>query len=62
MLKHIELNRRKTIAPAHFERWLWHWKNTVEENFRGEKAEEAVKKANQIASLMKYKIEQQKWF
>ena len=58
MLKHLELNKKEPLVPAHFHRWLTHWETTIRENFSGRKAEEAIKRANQIAELMKFKIQQ----
>ena len=59
MLKHIDLNRKEALMAPHFDRWLELWNRTVNENFQGPMADKALKKANQIAELMKYKIEQQ---
>ena len=59
MLKHIQLSKKETLTPAHFDRWLAHWKKTIEENFSGNKAKEAIQKANQIGGLMQFKIKQQ---
>ena len=58
MLKHIELSRKHPIRPEHFERWLAHWKSTVEKNFVGTKADEAIQRATLIGELMKHKIQQ----
>ncbi|WP_420578120.1 group III truncated hemoglobin [Ekhidna sp.] len=57
MLKHIQLNQKKKLQPQHFERWLELWETTVNNHFEGPKAEEAISRAKQIASLMKYKVE-----
>lgn len=57
MLKHIELNKKETLNAEHFDRWLSHWKNTINENFVGVKANEAIQRAKQIAELMKFKIQ-----
>ena len=59
MLKHIELNKKAKLNPEHFKRWLELWEQTINENFHGTIAEEAILKANQIGGLMKFKIEQQ---
>ena len=59
MIKHINLHRKKIIKKEHFDRWLSIWKNTINASFDGEKSEEAIKKAEQIGGLMKFKIEQQ---
>ncbi|MCJ8165216.1 group III truncated hemoglobin [Pontibacter sp. E15-1] len=60
MLKHIELNGMEALKPEHFERWLAHWQATVSENFSGPKADEAVQRAGQVATLMQFKIGQQR--
>jgi len=56
MVKHVELNKLSKLEPVHFERWLKLWKETVNENFIGEKAQEAVTKAETIAKLMESKL------
>lgn len=58
MIKHIELNAKKHLEPEHFDRWLTIWRNTIQENFSGKNADEAIQKAENIAELMKYKIYQ----
>ncbi|MNK19513.1 Group 3 truncated hemoglobin ctb [compost metagenome] len=42
---HMRLN----LQPQHFERWLLHFTNTVDEHFTGLKAEEAKGRAMRIA-------------
>lgn len=59
MAKHLELNKRMPLTKMHFDRWLQLWENTVNENFVGEKADEAISRAKNIAALMHHKIEQQ---
>ena len=56
MIKHINLHEKKSLEIAHFDRWLEVWKSTVWQNFSGEKADMAVMKAEQVSSLMKFKI------
>src|ERR1700712_1968347 len=56
MLKHIKLDRLYNLEPGHFERWLQLLKETINENFNGPKAEEAISRANSIAKTMHYKI------
>lgn len=58
MLKHIELHTKKALKAEHFSRWLKLWEQTIKENFQGNIAEQAIKKAIQIGVLMKFKIEQ----
>ncbi len=56
MHKHISLNKMKVITDQHFERWLDLWQETLLENYSGEKADEAMMKARNIAAIMKAKI------
>jgi hemoglobin len=58
MMKHIELDRKITLTPIHFERWLELWEENVNAHFVGALAEEAVKRAKLIAPLMLHKVEQ----
>ncbi len=50
--KHIKL----PINTEHFERWLFHFHNTVGEFFSGDKALEAKSRANNIASMFQYRL------
>lgn len=56
MVKHIELNQLSKLEGNHFERWLDLWRETVKENFTGERADEAIAKSKTIASLMQTKL------
>ena len=58
MVKHIELSRKESLKPEHFERWLSLWTTAVTENFEGTKADEAIQRAKLIAELMKFKVQQ----
>lgn len=55
MTKHIVLSKKEPMTSEHFERWLLLWNQTVNENFTGDRASEAIKRAKMIADLMKYK-------
>lgn len=56
MVKHLALNRLHAMTEEHFTKWLALWNLSVAEHFSGPKATEAVKRAEQIAGLMKHKI------
>lgn len=58
MIKHIDLDKKIMLKKEHFDKWLQLWENTVQENFTGENASEAISRAKNIASLMQFKIEQ----
>ncbi len=58
MLTHIHLNKRNPLTAEHFERWKQLFFETLDEQFTGEKAQEAKNRANTMALLMQYKIEQ----
>jgi hemoglobin len=49
---HIDL----PISTEHFHRWLELFKETVDENFKGRKAEEAKEKADSIALIFQTKL------
>ncbi len=57
MTKHIQLNQKVKLDSIHFDRWKELFFETVDENFEGEKANEAKMRATNIASLMLYKVE-----
>ncbi|MDN3688726.1 group III truncated hemoglobin [Cyclobacterium jeungdonense] len=44
------------IGEEHFQRWLVLFKKTLEENFRGQKAEEAQWRAEKMAEMFQLKI------
>jgi hemoglobin len=56
MTKHIVLSKKEPMTSEHFERWLMLWNETVNEHFIGNRATEAIKRAEMIAELMKFKI------
>jgi hemoglobin len=56
MMKHIELSRKAPIEQIHFDRWIQLWEETIRSLFVGPKSEEAIERANSIASLMLHKI------
>jgi hemoglobin len=58
MTKHIVLDKKEPLIPAHFERWKALFFETVDEHFAGEKAELAKSRADSIGNLMQFKVEQ----
>lgn len=58
MTKHIDLNAKKALKKDHFDKWLMLWEQTIEEHFEGNKAQEAIQRAQQIAQLMQHKIKE----
>lgn len=57
MQKHIEIDYKIKLQKQHFDTWLRLWEQTINENFEGPKAEEAISRAKNIAALMHVKIE-----
>lgn len=57
MLRHLELNRSVPLNPAHFDRWMQIWVQTVNGKFSGLTAQQAINRASSIAGLMQHKIE-----
>lgn len=54
---HKNLNSQKRIKKVHFDTWLSLFHNTVDTNFKGEKAELIKTRALSIATIMQLKIE-----
>lgn len=57
MAVHFPINQMEAMEKKHFEKWLELWKQTIEENFTGQNASMAIKKSENIANLMAYKME-----
>lgn len=57
---HLEVNEKKYLSPELFSIWLNHFYNSVDENFKGEKAEQIKTQALSIATVMQIKIAQKK--
>lgn len=53
---HQRLNRLSPLKPAHFERWLELFNETVDELFEGEKAELAKQRAYSISTVIRLKL------
>jgi hemoglobin len=58
MLVHVLIAKNEMIEQEHFDQWLSLWQKTIDENFKGERAEMAYQKAQQIAGLMAFKVKQ----
>ena len=58
MQKHLDLNKIVHLKDEHFSSWINLWELTVNENFEGAKAKEAIIKANSIKEIMKVKVKQ----
>ena len=56
MLPHIELNKKTPFSKLHFDLWLGHFNDTIDDKFKGENAEIIKNRANSIATVMKLKI------
>lgn len=56
MHPHLVLNQIKPFKKEHFKRWLLHFNTTIDENFKGEKAEMAKTRALSIATVMEIKM------
>jgi len=53
---HLKLNALEKLQPQHFERWLFLLSETVNANFKGEKAERMLGSAKNIAAMMQFKM------
>ncbi|GGD34530.1 group III truncated hemoglobin [Flavobacterium orientale] len=55
MQKHKELHSKCPLSHAHFEHWNIVFRQTVDELFEGEKAEEIKMRAKNISDVIMYK-------
>jgi hemoglobin len=53
---HLDVNAKEHLTPELFRIWLHHFNTTVDENFRGEKAEQIKTQALSIATVMQIKM------
>lgn len=53
---HLKLNEKEHLKPEHFTHWLALLSQTVLNNYEGEKANQMLQTANNIATVMQYKI------
>lgn len=57
MGEHFKVNQLVKLEEKHFSTWLSLFDSTVDENFSGEKAELAKKRAHGVANVMQLKME-----
>jgi hemoglobin len=53
---HAELNAKVPLHPGHFERWLFMWRQTVDELFAGPTADLAKSHANRVGHAFYQRI------
>lgn len=56
MSPHFELNEKIKLMPAHFERWLKLFNETIDALFAGKNADTMKGRAQNIARLMEHKL------
>ena len=57
---HMDLNDKTSLTKTHFDIWLQHFNNTVDELFEGDIALLAKQRARSVATVMQIKIAQNK--
>lgn len=57
---HMDLNDKTSLTKTHFDIWLQHFNNTVDELFEGDIALLAKQRARSVATIMQIKIAQNK--
>ena len=53
---HLDLNQKIKLSSAHFAIWLDYFNTTIDENFKGQTAENMKTRALSIATVMKIKM------
>lgn len=55
--KHVEIDRKMSLKPEHFERWIRYWRNTVDTLFEGPNATRIKEKALTMLQLIQFKVD-----
>ena len=55
---HLDLNEKEMFTPQHFQTWLGHFENSVNDMYTGLNAEKIKTRAHSIATVMKIKLSQ----
>lgn len=58
MQVHVDIHRKEALTRAHFETWLGHFNDSVDEHFAGHNAELIKTRALSIATVMQIKMQQ----
>ena len=58
MGEHFNVNQKIKLEPFHFTTWLKLFDSTIDECFKGEKADLAKKRAHSVAQIMQLKMQQ----
>ena len=58
MGEHFKVNEKIQLEPLHFTTWLALFDSTVDELFKGNRADMAKKRAHSIAQIMQLKMAQ----
>ncbi len=53
---HMQLNDKEPLTAHHFDVWLGHFNDTVDDMFKGANAEKIKTRALSIATIMKIKV------
>ena len=56
MQLHIDVNQKSKFSAEHFAIWLQYFNSTIDENFKGQIAENMKTRALSIATVMKIKL------
>jgi len=56
--KHLDFNDKIPFSKLHLERWLLHWKGTINNTFKGTNATEIQNRAEIIGRFIMYKIKE----
>ena len=57
MAEHFKVNQKIRLTPLHFTTWLTLFDSTVDELFKGQKADLAKKRAHSVAQIIQLKLD-----
>jgi len=56
MVKHLRMHQKHALSKSDFNQWIALWEQTVNQFFKGEKAQKAIESAKNIGNLMQFKL------
>ena len=56
MTPHFDLHAKSPLSDEHFKRWLMHFRETIDQQYRGPRAELMKQRAEGVAGLMQHKL------
>ena len=53
---HLDIDKKEHLTPEMFNIWIQHFNNTVDQNFKGQKAEQIKTQALSLSTILQIKV------